>query len=116
MTDPTRRPDGDRNADDSGRADPSSGFEFDCAFCDELFRSDTVEALRDRGTTHLETHRNRLLAAFADHERGRKCDNDCGYVFPVGVDEVAGFECRGCGYDNFEPFARRYLYGRIERP
>ncbi|WP_435179288.1 hypothetical protein [Halorussus sp. AFM4] len=115
MTDPTRRKDGDRNAHEPERTDPSPAFEFDCEFCDEAFLSETVEAVRDRGATHLETHRDSLLTEFADRERGRECDNDCGYVFPVGVDEVAGFECRSCGHDNFESFAHRYLYWQIER-
>lgn len=106
--------DHDQYVDETASSDASPVFEFDCGFCDEVLQTTTVEAIRDRGTTHLETHRNDLLAEFADRNRGKTCRNDCGHVFPVGVDEVAGFECRKCGYDNFDEFAHRYLYWQIE--
>lgn len=89
---------------------------FDCAFCEEILHAPTVEAMKDHGTAHLETHKDALLAVFAAKERGKDCQNGCGYVFPVGVDEVAGFDCPECGHDNFAAFAHRYLYWQIEYP
>ncbi|MFC4451883.1 hypothetical protein [Halorussus aquaticus] len=101
--------------DETTSTDDSTVIGFDCPFCEEELQTPTIEAIRDRGRTHLEIHRTDLLAEFANRERGKACQNDCGYVFPVGVDEVAGFECPECGYDNFEKFAHRYLYWQIEQ-
>lgn len=112
MTD--RDPTPDQSVDETTSSDDSTVIEFDCEFCEEVVQTPTIEAMRDRGTTHLETHRNDLLGEFADRKRGKACQNDCGYVFPIGVDQVAGFDCRECGYDNFEEFAHRYLYWQIE--
>lgn len=116
MTDHPCGPDNDHSKSETACTDAHTGFRFDCAFCDAVFQTSSVDAIQDRGTTHLETHRSDLLAVFANHDRGKGCQNDCGYVFPVGVEEVAGFECPTCGYDNFDAFAGRYLYWQIEQP
>lgn len=89
---------------------------FDCEYCEEVVRTRTIAAMKDRATAHLETHRSAVLAAFADKERGKHCQNDCGYAFPVGGTRQGGFECPRCGHDNFEEFAHRYLYWRIDYP
>lgn len=90
------------------------GVRFDCPFCDDVVRSATAEAVKDRGERHLGDHRADLRTAFAELYGGERCDGDCGYVFPDGNGEVAGFECPDCGRDNFPPFVRRYLYWQIE--
>lgn len=92
-----------------------AGFQFDCEFCDRTVEAGTVESLKKRGKRHLtDEHDTELAGAFAETVGGEPCRNDCGYVFPVGVDEVAGFECPTCGHDNLPPFLERYLYWRIE--
>ena len=72
--------------------------------------------MKDRGITHLEAHKPTLFEVFANKRRGKHCQNECGYVFPVGGDQGTGFECLQCGYENFEAFAHRYLYWRIDYP
>lgn len=89
---------------------------FDCEYCEVVLEARTIDAMKERGTTHLETHKPTLFEIFADKSRGKQCQNECGYVFPVGGDQGTGFECPQCGYDNFEEFAHRYLYWQIEYP
>lgn len=88
---------------------------FDCEYCEAVVRTATVETMKDRGLRHLETHKATLLAVFAERTRGKDCQNDCGYRFPTG-NRVTGFDCPNCGADNFEVFARRYLYWQLEYP
>ncbi|MFC4552062.1 MULTISPECIES: hypothetical protein [Halorussus] len=91
------------------------GFQLDCAFCDTVIRDATSERVKGRSRTHLEDeHRDELLAEFATTFRGKKCQNGCGYVYPVGVDEVAGYDCPDCGHDHFSSFVQQYLYWQIE--
>lgn len=90
-------------------------FAFDCEFCETSVRAESVEAVKDRGTTHLETHhREDLTEPFVGQMAGEQCREGCGYTFPVGVAEVAGFECPNCDHDHFPSFLKRYLYWRIE--
>lgn len=92
-----------------------SGFRFDCEFCEDTISATTVEALKGRGRSHLEAnHRTELAEPFAEARAGEPCENDCGYVFPDALDDVAGFECPECGHDHFPAFLERYLYWRIE--
>ena len=115
MTDPDRDRETDDRPDAAEPTDAPSGFRFDCEFCGETLRATTDEAIRDDGVAHLEAdHSADLRTAFAEEFGGSDCRNDCGYAFPVGVDEVAGFACPDCGHDHFRWFARRYLYWRIE--
>lgn len=102
--------------DNDDKTTAHATFKFDCDYCDEILQTTTIEAMRDHGTTHLEAHKDTLIEVFAEQSRGKHCQNDCGYRFPVGVDEVAGFDCPECGYDNFEAFSHRYLYWQIEHP
>lgn len=91
------------------------GFTFDCEFCETTTRTTTVETLKDRGKTHLEAHhRADLTDPFVEQMAGEQCRDGCGYVFPVGVEGVAGFECPSCDHDHFQSFLDRYLYWRIE--
>lgn len=105
----------DRSDSRAGSDAAYDAFRFDCTFCEEVFQSDSAERLKDRSRAHLETHEDaELLPAFADTYGGNDCRDDCGYVFPVGVEEVSGFDCPNCGHDNFQSFAERYLYWEIE--
>lgn len=106
----------DQHQDEGGGTTARATFKSDCEYCDEVLQTTTIEAMKDEGTTHLEAHEGSLLDAFAEKDRGKHCQNDCGYRFPVGSSEVAGFGCPNCGYDNFEEFAYRYLYWQIEYP
>lgn len=115
MTDPDRTRNPDDRLEVTDEDDPLSGFAYDCEFCDETLRTETAEALKEQGTTHLEVHHyDDLLPAFAERWGGDGCRNDCGYAFPTAVGEVAGFDCPECGHDHFPSFARRYLYWQIE--
>ncbi len=90
-------------------------FRFDCTFCETVVGAATSGTLNDRATTHVDAdHRDGLREAFAATYGGTACENDCGYVFPPGVAEVAGFDRPGCRHDHFDAFARRYVYWRIE--
>lgn len=98
-----------------GRIDAYDGFRFDCTFCEDVLRAESVESLKDRGVAHLESHgETELLPVFTETYGGEDCHDDCGYVFPVGIEEVSGFDCPSCGHDNFRPFVKRYLYWQIE--
>ena len=71
--------------------------------------------MKDCGTAHLEDdHYDELAELFPGSYAGESCRDDCGYIFSVGVDEVAGFDCPDCGHDHFASFVRRYVYWRIE--
>ena len=95
-------------------------FRFDCPYCDDAMQSTEAEAVKDRGHGHLEGHHDdELPSVFAETYGGEPCHNNCGYAFPVGVEEVSGlqsteFECPDCGFDNFSAFLRQYLYWQIE--
>ena len=91
-------------------------FVFDCEHCEVVLQTRTIAAMKDRGAAHLEAHRPTLFEVFADKQRGKQCQNDCGFEFPVGGNQGIGFECPQCGCDNFEAFAHRYLYWRIDYP
>lgn len=91
-----------------------TAYEFDCAFCDTVIENDTADSVQKDAKTHLGDHRSELEDVFPMAFGGTDCHNDCGYEFPVGVDEVTGFECPECGHDNFAPFVRQYVYWRIE--
>ncbi|WP_435180131.1 hypothetical protein [Halorussus sp. AFM4] len=91
-----------------------TGYSFDCTFCDTVIENDVADAVKDDARTHLADHRTELEDVFALAFGGTDCHNDCGYAFPVGVDEVTGFDCPECGHDNFPPFVQQYIYWRIE--
>ena len=118
MTDHTELDVGDQHGDGEARRRTihRDALTFDCEHCEVVLETRTVAAMKDRGTTHLEAHKPALFDVFADKRRGKQCQNECGYEFPVGGDQGIGFECPKCGYDNFEKFARRYLYWQIEYP
>ncbi|WP_137285088.1 hypothetical protein [Halorussus salinisoli] len=90
-------------------------FRFDCAYCDELVVTDTVDAVKREAKAHLETHRTELKEVFTVAFGGTNCYNDCGFVFPEEVDDEVGFDCPACGHDNFPPFVHQYVYWRIEK-
>ncbi|UPV74794.1 hypothetical protein M0R89_01685 [Halorussus limi] len=92
-----------------------SGFRFECAYCDELVVSESVDAVKANAEAHLEAHRDEMRDVFTVAFGGTDCQNECGYVFPEDVDEEVGFECRACGHDNFPPFVTQYVYWRIEK-
>lgn len=99
----------------SGAVDGANEFHFGCPDCDDVIRATTAGAVKERGKTHLEeNHYAELSSAFGEVYGGEHCHDDCGYVFPVNGDSVAGFDCPNCGSDNFRPFVRRYLYWQIE--
>ena len=78
-------------------------------------RASTTGAVKDGGTAHLEDdHYDDLAELFPGSYAGESCRNDCGYVFPAEVDEVAGFDCPDRGHDHLPAFVRRYVYWRIE--
>lgn len=113
MTDRTREPNDPPKDAEANGATP--GFRFDCEFCDEMLRTETETTIKSEGAAHLEDrHSTDLVEAFAEKARGSGCENDCGYVFPADVEEVAGFDCPACGHDHSRSFVRRYLYWRIE--
>ena len=116
MTDRTGRGIGGRYCEEGTRTggDAEVPFRWSCQHCETELKTETVEAMRDRGTAHLETHAGVLRGVFADKDRGTRCQNECGHVFSAGDDETAGFECPECGHENFEEFAHRYLYWQIE--
>ncbi|WP_135851062.1 hypothetical protein [Halorussus salinus] len=90
-------------------------FRFDCDICETVVSAATSRTLKDRATTHLDAdHRDGLREDFTATYGGTACKNDCGYVFPTTVAEVAGFDCPGCSHDHFDAFARQYVYWRIE--
>lgn len=91
-----------------------TAYRFDCAFCETVIENDTGNAVQEDARTHLENHRSELEDVFPVAFGGTGCHNDCGYEFPVSVDEGTGFDCPNCGYDNFPPFVRQYVYWRIE--
>ncbi|NHN57617.1 MULTISPECIES: hypothetical protein [Halorussus] len=91
-----------------------TGYSFKCIFCDTVIENDVADGVKDDARTHLEDHRTDLEDVFSLAFGGTNCHNDCGYVFPVGVDEVAGFDCPECGHDNFPSFVQQYIYWRIE--
>lgn len=105
-----------RNTEDRNGTTAHAAFRFDCEYCDETLQATTLEAMKDRGTTHLEAHTATLLEVLAEKDRGQHCQNDCGYIISGDGNEGAGFDCPNCGYDNFEEFAHRYLYWQIEYP
>lgn len=113
MTDNTKLENSELRQDTEGSPNVDTQFEFDCGYCTEVLQTMTLEAMQDQGMRHLESHKDALLEVFADKTRGKHCRNNCGYVFPVGRDEVAGFECPRCGHDNFEEFTHRYLYWQL---
>lgn len=91
-------------------------FKFDCRFCEEVIETPTASAVKDRGVTHLEDHhQNDMKDVFSVAFGGKGCQNDCGYTFPVGVDEVADYECPECSHDHFPSFVQNYVYWRIEQ-
>jgi hypothetical protein len=114
MTLPTRRPGTDQNSDDEERDESSTTYQFACEYCDEVLRTETIDGMYERGARHLGNHSNDLLKSFAERPQRNRCENDCGYAFPVGVDSVGGFECPKCAYDNFDSFARQNLYWGME--
>lgn len=92
-----------------------SRFRFDCERCDVTVRATSEDELKARGRDHLESdHYDELTEQFSRAFAGEACENDCGYVFPATIEEVAEYDCPDCGYDNFPAFVRRYLYWRIE--
>ncbi|NHN60402.1 MULTISPECIES: hypothetical protein [Halorussus] len=104
---------------DWGKGDGTTGDDpvtFDCEYCEVILQTQTIKAMKHWGTTHLEAHKPTLFEIFAGKSRGKQCQNDCEYEFPVGGDQATGFECPQCGYDNFEDFAHRYLYWQIDYP
>lgn len=91
------------------------GFKLDCAFCDEILQTATIEAVKDQGETHLEDHHeSKLVDAFTDMCGGTECRNGCGYVFPVDGSDVAGYDCPECGHDHCPAFIQQYIFWRIE--
>lgn len=122
MTDQTRLDVGDQHGDEE-KSRETSGHDsvtFDCDHCEAVLRTGTITAMKDRGTTHLEAHKATLFEVFDDKRRGKHCQNECGYVFSADGDHGSSherrFECPQCGHDNFEAFAHRYLYWRIDYP
>ncbi|KZN22718.1 hypothetical protein A4G99_18340 [Haladaptatus sp. R4] len=114
MTVPTRRPDSDQHSGEKIHDDTSITYHFVCEFCDEVLETESIDGMYDRGTAHLEDHRNDLLVSFVDGPRRNRCENDCGCVLPIVRDDVDGFECPDCGHDNFGSLARRHLYWEME--
>lgn len=87
----------------------------DCDFCGETIEADTVGKAKESGKAHLEeNHFDEFEALFRERYSGEDCRNGCGYSYPVGVEEVAGFECLDCGYDHFQEFANEYVFWHIE--
>ena len=118
MTDENGRDVSTVQLDERGRAEDRADetLTFDCEHCEMVVRTQSNAAMKTRGAAHLELHRAALFEVFAGKRRGKQCHNDCGYVFPVDCDEETGFTCPRCGYDNFEAFAHRYLYWKIDYP
>ncbi len=114
MTVPTRQPNSDLNSDERGHDGTSTTYQLACGYCDEVLQTETIDGMYDRGTVHLEDHRNDLLKLFAGNPQQKHCGNDCGYVFSASADSVDGFECPECAYDNFDSFARQHLYWEME--
>ena len=114
MTVPTRKPDSDQNSDERGQGETSTTYQFGCEYCDEVLRNESIEGMYDRGTVHLEDHREDLLELFAENPQPKHCGNDCGYFFSASADSVDGFECPECEHDNFDSFARQHLYWGME--
>ncbi|NEU57399.1 hypothetical protein [Halorussus sp. MSC15.2] len=91
-------------------------FRFDCAFCDVTVDAATAAVVKEEAKAHLEAyHVTELREVFAVAFGGNECDNDCGYVFPDGIDGGVEYECPTCGHDNFPPFLEQYVYWRIEK-
>lgn len=89
-------------------------FQLDCSFCDEVIESESVEAVKDRGSSHLEDrHDTQLLTVFTGKHGIDEC-RDCGSAFRTDGGGVEKLECSDCGHDNFQPLVRRYLYWQIE--
>lgn len=89
-------------------------FQLDCSFCDEVIESESVDTVKDRGSSHLEDrHDTELLAVFTGMRATDECDN-CGAAFAADNDDVEEFDCPDCRYDNLQPLVRRYLYWQIE--
>lgn len=115
MTDTDRNRESDEYVGTVERSGAQSGFQFDCKFCEKTLGAATAKAVKSWGTSHLEAnHYSDLRKVFARKIGGDGCRNDCGYVFPVEVEAVAGFDCPECGHDHFQSFVRRYLYWEIE--
>lgn len=90
------------------------GFQFDCQFCDEVIESDTVDSVKDRGSSHLEARHDTALApVFTEMYDIDEC-HDCGTAFAVDGGGVEEFDCPECGSDDFQPLVQRYLYWQIE--
>lgn len=70
-----------------------------------MISAETVERIRECGEAHLaDSHHDRLTAALVETYGGERRRNDCGYVFSVGADDVASFDCSKCGHDNHSSF------------
>jgi len=88
---------------------------FDCEFCDAAVQAETTDELKEQGTIHLEAnHYSDLGEEFRESIAGELCNNNCGYEFPVGVDEVAGLECPNCDHNHFSALVQQYLFFQLE--
>ncbi|MBX0296381.1 hypothetical protein [Haloarcula nitratireducens] len=111
MSDPPHQFDVDRG--EQGRTDVD--YRFDCEFCEAVLWSATEEGIKLHGASHLTDHRREISDAVDGRTWRIRCENDCGNVLAVVDSGATGFECSGCGQDNFEAVASRYLYWQIER-
>lgn len=72
-------------------------FRLDCSFCDEVIESESVDTVKDRGSSYLEDrHDTELLAVFTGMRDTDEC-RDCGATFATDGDDVKEFECPDCG-------------------
>lgn len=89
-------------------------YVFDCEYCDSSIEAEAVESVKARAKAHSEArHRDSVVADLHDRHDGIECRNDCGYTFPVGVENVAGLDCPECGHDNLSPLLEQYVFWRI---
>lgn len=89
-------------------------YEFECGYCDLVIEAKTVKPVKTEATTHLEdNHSNDVDVVLQNRCSGVSCHNNCGYVFPVSVEEVTGLDCPECGSDNRTPLLRRHVFWKI---
>lgn len=89
-------------------------FRLDCSFCDEVIESETVDTVKQHGRTHLEDRHDTALPSFLAAAYDIDECGGCESTFATDGEGAERFECPDCGYDNFRPLVRRYLYWQIE--